>query len=200
MAPSVEESDEGWALVDGRRAASRNRIKDIYQNIRWCWVLFALTSVVLQATRTVNDDATRQAILNNGELVLTIVFDVEIIIRVLAELPDWRRFFYKGRNVFDLVLAIGSSIIQIPVIHQSTVYPWLTCFQLARFYRVILEIPRMKPLLVSIFNCGLYSLLITEHLTIASGLRKHVRSRQHDAFPRRDQYAGGARCSSVIAR
>ena len=48
----------------------------------------------------------------------------------------------------SLTELIGSTIIQIPAIHNSTVYPWLTIFQLMRFYRVILEIPRMKPLLV----------------------------------------------------
>ena len=87
-------------------------------------------------------------ILDKGELALTIMFDVEIVIRVLAYLPDWRKFFYRGQNVLDMFLAIGSSVIQIPAIHQSSVYPWLTIFQLMRFYRVILEIPRMKPLLV----------------------------------------------------
>jgi hypothetical protein len=49
------------------------------------------------------------------------------------------------------VLAIGSTIVLIPVIHNSPAYPWLTIFQLAQFYHVILEIPRMKPLLLSVF-------------------------------------------------
>jgi hypothetical protein len=49
------------------------------------------------------------------------------------------------------MLAIGSTIIQIPVVHNSQAYPWLTIFQLARFYHVILEIPRMRPLLLSMF-------------------------------------------------
>ena len=135
--------------MDGRRIAGQNRVKEIYENIRWCWVALALASVVLQATRTVNVSPTHEAILNKGELALTFVFDIEIAIRVIAHLPDWRSFFYRGQNVLDLVLAIGSSVIQIPAIHRSEVYPWLTIFQIARFYRVILEIPRMKPLLVS---------------------------------------------------
>lgn len=80
--------------------------------------------------------------------MLTIVFDIEIFVRVLSYLPDWRAFLGRGQNWLDLTLAIGSSIIQIPVIHNSSIYPWLTIFQLTRFYRVILEIPRMKPLLV----------------------------------------------------
>ncbi|KAI0776961.1 Ion transport protein-domain-containing protein [Trametes elegans] len=152
LAPVVDESEEGWSMVDGRRVAGRNRIRDIYENIRWCWVAFALLSVILQATRTVDMSDMHEEILDKGELALTITFDIEIVIRILAYLPDWRKFFYRGQNVLDLILAIGSSIIQIPAIHNSSVYPWLTIFQLMRFYRLILEIPRMKPLLLAVFG------------------------------------------------
>ncbi|KAI0822128.1 Ion transport protein-domain-containing protein [Trametes gibbosa] len=152
LAVVADENEEGWSVVDGRRVSGRNRIRDIYENIRWCWVFFALASLVLQATRTVDMSPMHAEILDKGELALTVTFDVEIVIRVLAYLPDWRRFFYRGQNVLDLLLAIGSSIIQIPAIHQSKVYPWLTIFQLMRFYRVILEIPRMKPLLLAVFG------------------------------------------------
>jgi len=113
-----------------------------------------------------------------GELVITLLFDVEILIRFLAALPDWRSFFGfsfgtrsgagyaggvgstgsiragatpgAGSNWLDLILAVGSSVIQIPVIRNSEAYPWFTIFQLARFYRVILEVPRMRPLMVSV--------------------------------------------------
>lgn len=147
LAPMINENEEAWAGNEGHRAKS-NRVKDVYENIRWCWVALALASLVLQATRTVDVGQLHQDVLNIGELVLTIVFDIEIFVRVLAHLPDWRTFFYGGQNWLDLVLAIGSTIVQIPAIHNSSVYPWLTIFQLVRFYRVILEIPRMKPLLV----------------------------------------------------
>lgn len=107
-------------------------------------------SLVLQATGNVDVSPMHKEVIDKGELALTLVFDLEIFIRIWAYLPDWRGFFGRGQNWLDLFLAIGSSIIQIPVIHDSKVYPWLTAFQLMRFYRVILEIPRMKPLLV----CG----------------------------------------------
>jgi voltage-dependent calcium channel len=90
-------------------------------------------------------------ILNIGKLVITIAFNIETIVHFIAHLPDWRGFFVQGHNYLDLVLAIGSTIIQIPVVHHSQAYPWLTIFQLARFYHVILEIPRMRPLLLSMF-------------------------------------------------
>lgn len=66
-----------------------------------------------------------------------------------AYAPYWRLFIRSGRNCFDLFLAVTCAIIQIPVIRRSSVYPWLTVFQLLRWYRVILVVPRMKPLLVS---------------------------------------------------
>jgi len=91
-------------------------------------------------------------ILDKSEFALTVAFDIEIILRIAAELPAWRRFFQHGNNWMDLLLAVGSSVIQIPVIHNSELYPWLTIFQLGRFYRVILEFPRMKPLMVSVVS------------------------------------------------
>ena len=116
---------------------------------KWFWVILALTSLTIQATRTVDPGPIHRQLLNSGELAITIAFDVEIIVRFATDLPDWRDFFRKGRNRLDLILAIGSTIIQIPPVRSSQVYPWLTIFQLLRFYRVILEVPRMKPLLVS---------------------------------------------------
>lgn len=99
-------------------------------------------------------DSTHIDVLYWGELLITLAFDFEIILRLFASLPDWRReFFGGGLNWFDLILAVGSSVIQIPAIRKSEVYPWFTILQLARFYRVILVIPRMKPLLVRVNTC-----------------------------------------------
>ena len=143
-----DEQDDGWTTVDARRPLRRNFAKIIYSYTHWCWVLLALASLALQATRTVNTTVNHEIIMYYGELTITLLFDVEIFLRMLATLPDWRVFFHHGNNWLDLILAIGSSIIQIPIIHGSAAYPWFTIFQLARFYRVILVIPRMRPLLV----------------------------------------------------
>ena len=157
LGPVVDEQDEGW-VADGRHATKNNCIKIFYQYTRWCWVFLALASLVLQATRTVDISEMHQTILDQGELAITLAFDLEIIVRILAELPDWRVFFVYGNNWFDLVLAIGCSTVQIPAIHGSNAYPWLTAFQLARFYRVILEVPRMRPLMVGFSYFSLRSL------------------------------------------
>ena len=41
--------------------------------------------------------STHEQVLNIGELVLTIAFDIEIAVRIVAHLPDWRSFFEIGR-------------------------------------------------------------------------------------------------------
>ncbi|KAE9397917.1 hypothetical protein BT96DRAFT_1020456 [Gymnopus androsaceus JB14] len=151
--PVIEdERDDGWAAIDRKPVKKNNIFKTIYSYTRWCWVLLALASLALQASRTATSSATHQEVLSLGEMGITIAFDLEIIVRMLASLPDWRSFFVRGQNWLDMTLAVGSSIIQIPVIKDSTVYPWFTVFQLARFYRVILEVPRMRPLLLSVFG------------------------------------------------
>ncbi|KAK7047557.1 calcium channel protein [Paramarasmius palmivorus] len=118
----------------------------------------ALTSLVLQATRTSEVSETHSQLMSWGELVITLLFDLEIAWRIVASLPDWRGFFRHGHNILDLVLAIGSSVIQLPWVKNSMVYPWFTIFQLARFYRVILVVPRMKPLMLTVFG-NMYGLV-----------------------------------------
>ncbi|KAF9650402.1 hypothetical protein BDM02DRAFT_3185438 [Thelephora ganbajun] len=147
------EHDENFGVIDGRLIATRrSKLKGYYQMTEWFWAILALASLTIQATRTVNPGPIHRQLLNSGELAITIAFDIEIIIRSATYLPDWRDFFRKGRNWLDLILAIGSTVIQIPPVRSSSVYPWLTIFQLLRFYRVILEVPRMKPLLLAVFG------------------------------------------------
>lgn len=142
--------DDGWLVIEGRKIPPRSNVfKTIYSYTSWIWVILALTSLVLQATRTVTISRTHALILYFGELAITLAFDIEMVLRGLAALPEWRRFFEHGNNWIDGVLAIGCTAIQIPGVIDSNVYAWFTIFQLARFYRVILVVPRMKPLLAS---------------------------------------------------
>ena len=150
LGPVVEGHQEGW--VNGKHVSQNNVLKVFYSYTRWCWVFLALASLAVQATASADMSDLHSQILDKSEFALTVAFDIEIILRIAAELPAWRRFFQHGNNWMDLLLAVGSSVIQIPVIHNSELYPWLTIFQLGRFYRVILEFPRMKPLMVSVVS------------------------------------------------
>ncbi|KAG2002361.1 high-affinity cell membrane calcium channel, variant 2 [Coprinopsis cinerea AmutBmut pab1-1] len=154
-----KDMDDGWAVVDNRKSASSTNIaKTFYSHTKWCWVLLALASLALQASRKVDMTRQHELILYYGELAITCAFDLEIVLRVLATLPDWRTFFQHANNWLDSFLALVCSIIQIPVIRNSTLYPWFTIFQLVRFYRVILVVPRMKPLLLAVFG-NMYGLV-----------------------------------------
>lgn len=154
----ADEQDDGWPATDGRQVQHKNIAKVIYEHTRYFWVILALVSLALQATRTVNVSEVHEMVMYYGELAITLIFDLEIILRILASLPDWRSFFKETQNNLDTFLAIGTSIIQIPVIRNSAAYPWMTILQLMRFYRVILEVPRMRPLLLTVFG-NLYGLL-----------------------------------------
>ena len=152
----MEEPEEGWSAVTGRHVY-KNRLKVWWSYTRLFWVFLAFASLVVQATATADMTATHQEIVDITERIITFAFNIEIVVRIAAELPAWRNFFQHGNNWLDLIIAIGSSVIQIPVIHNSSVYRWLTIFQLARFYRVILVVPRMKPLMVCLASHPLLS-------------------------------------------
>ena len=98
------------------------------------------------------------------ELAFTVAFDVEIMMRWIAFVldGDWRSFFAEKRNRVDLLLAVVTSIIQIPGIKGTRTYDWLTAFQLARFYRVIAAVPRMEALLIQVLGnlAGLSNMIL----------------------------------------
>jgi len=90
-----------------------------------------------------------------AETVATVIFAVEIIVRFAISFPDWRSFFRKTTNNCDLFLAVATCVIQIPVIHNSGVYGWLTIFQIMRVYRIIIAVPVTRDLLVPfLFSSG----------------------------------------------
>ncbi|KDQ07800.1 hypothetical protein BOTBODRAFT_591897 [Botryobasidium botryosum FD-172 SS1] len=150
--PILDEQDEGWSIIDGKHIRSTSALLKWYEYVSFTWVVLALVSLAFQASRAADSTDDYKKMLDDVEFYLTIAFDVEIVWRIAGHFPDWRSFKSKTHNNLDLVLAIGSSIVQIPAIHRSRVYPWFTIFQLARFYRVILFVPRMRPLLLQVFG------------------------------------------------
>ncbi|GAA5943198.1 hypothetical protein JCM10213_006241 [Rhodosporidiobolus nylandii] len=141
---------------------STSLVRKIYDKTAFVWVLAALASVAIQGAQEYGTPAHLRSTYERVELGLTLAFDVEIAIRVFASLPDWRSFFTGNANLVDTVLALVTTVLQIPGIKDSPAYPWLTCFQIARFYRVILFIPRMRRLLVRVLGTftGLVNMVV----------------------------------------
>ncbi|KAL1891649.1 calcium channel protein [Sporothrix stenoceras] len=145
-----------------RRATVLQRV---YKKTAWVWVLAIAFDLFVQAFRSASHE-NRISFINTCEIVVTILLDVEMVIRFSS---DWRRFHHNIQNLFDLALAVVTSVILIPPIHNATqVYAWLTAFQILRAYRVVLAIPMTRTLIklvlgnaTGIGNLMLFVFLIT---------------------------------------
>ncbi|CAI5758731.1 unnamed protein product [Candida verbasci] len=113
----------------------------LYYKFEFLLVIAVFVSLFVQCFRSYYMSETRRHVIYRFESGFTAVFLAEIIIRFLIHLPHWRLFFQSKRNIFDLFLAIITSIIILgPVKNRlGHAYYWLTVFQLMRFYRVVLS-------------------------------------------------------------
>ena len=136
---------EGWRA---RGATAQNWLQRVYRRTSLIWVGAIIADIAFQATRRADMSTAQATLLDRAELGFTLAFDVELVIRFVANLPHWRDFVRSERNLLDLTLAVVTSVIQIPLIKASQAYAWFTIFQIGRFYRVILAIPNMRRLLV----------------------------------------------------
>ena len=140
--------------ADMRRSRRvRRRAIELYKRAwgytKYLWLVLIVLSLSIQASQSAFQFPDARLWRNRAERYLTIAFDVEIILRFFTYALDGnpRMFLRKKHNSLDLFLAVITSVMQIPQVHLSGWYPWLTFFQLARFYRVIAAIPRMRVLL-----------------------------------------------------
>ena len=134
--------------LSNAKTAEKGKLLRLSRRTELFWVALVLASLIAQATKTSDSSADYLDLLRSIELAFTLAFDIEIVIRFIAYWPDWKTFLSMPTNSFDLFLVVTTSVIQIPVIANGSVYRWLTVFQLLRWYRFVLVFPRMKPLLV----------------------------------------------------
>lgn len=150
-------ADISQESVAERRPVSR--AQQWYDNTKILWIALITVDLTIQALRTATMGPASRRLLSTPlyatmltpgvtETVMTLIFAVEIVIRFAVSFPDWRRFFRSKSNCFDLFLAVATCVIQIPAIHDSSVYGWLTIFQIMRVYRVIMAVPITRDLLV----------------------------------------------------
>ncbi|EST08271.2 Ion transport domain protein [Kalmanozyma brasiliensis GHG001] len=146
--------DEKQTQKRGRFKSLAVGFKRVWGYTKYLWILAIIADISIQASRAIYLGPAELEKRSRIELYFTLAFDFEIVMRFLAFVldGDWRGFLRSKQNRADLFLAVITSLIQIPVIKNSQVYPWLTFFQLARFYRVIAAIPRMRVLLFRAFG------------------------------------------------
>ncbi|KAL6791155.1 calcium permeable channel [Trichoderma sp. SZMC 28013] len=123
--------------------------QNLYRKTSFFWLVVVAFALLSEACRSASMSHTRERFINAAEVVVTILLDVEIIIRIVA---FWPRFHRSWQNLFDLALAIITSAILIPPIHNTRVYAWLTVFQVLRAYRVVLAIPVTRKLILLVLG------------------------------------------------
>lgn len=151
---TAEKIDE--PLHDDDPKTKKSQLKKYFDKTHLFWILVIVYDLVVQSLRSARMSDDRKDFIMNSQTVVTFLLLLEIILRFLC---DWRRFFHSKHNCFDLLLAIVTAVMQIPVIHNSgRPYAWLSAFQIARIYRVVLAV-RVTRELVMIVNGTIVGLL-----------------------------------------
>lgn len=160
------EEDEPSPSRSDEVLTRRSLLQKAYDRTAIVWVIIIAFALIAHSCRSAVMSETRKVFIERTELVATILLDVEIFLRFLA---DWRRFHRSWRNLFDLGLALTTSIILIPPIQTSgRPYAWLTVFQILRAYRIVMAIPVTRKLILLVLgnamgigNLMLFVFLIT---------------------------------------
>jgi voltage-dependent calcium channel len=156
------EEQEG-AISDEDEVANKPRqsaVKKIYNKSYWFWIVLISYGLIVQCLTSATMGPGRARFISDSETIVTFLLLFEIVIRFVA---DWRSFVRSRRNAVDLFLAILTSIIQIPPIHNSgQPYAWLTIFQIVRIYRVVLAVPITRELIVMVVSnwSGMLNLIL----------------------------------------
>lgn len=155
---TAENIDEPTLSDDSQ--TNRSELKRLFDKTHWFWVLLIAYDLVVQSLRSAHMGKGRRDFIMDSESVVTLLLLVEIVLRFLC---DWRHFFRGRRNRFDLFLAVTTCIIQIPPIRNSgQPYAWLTAFQIARIYRLVLAVGVTRELVMVVFGniAGLLNLIL----------------------------------------
>ncbi|KAI0484781.1 Ion transport protein-domain-containing protein [Xylariaceae sp. FL0804] len=135
-------------------------LQKIYQRTSLLWVALIAYDLFVQAWRSSNMSPERRDFINDNSIVVTLLLDVEIVIRIVA---NWRGFHRSWRNLADLFLAIANTVIILPpIFHSGQTYAWLTLFQVLRVYRVVLAIPITRDLILLVLGnaAGIGNLIV----------------------------------------
>ncbi|KAJ6445532.1 protein phosphatase 2A regulatory subunit cdc55 [Purpureocillium lavendulum] len=134
-------------------------LQRLYDKTAVMWVIIITFALICQAFRSASMSPSRETFINVAEVIATILLDVEMVIRFIA---NWKGFYRSRRNLVDLGLAIVTTVILIPPIRHSRAYPWLSVFQIVRAYRIVLAIPVTRKLILLVLGnaAGIANLML----------------------------------------
>lgn len=138
----------------------KNHLQKLYEKTYWFWIMNIGAGLVIMCFRTSHMSNQQEQFVLNGETILTAVLALEILFRIAC---DWRHFFHNKLNCVDFALSVITCVTQIPQIRNSgQPYAWLTFFQIARIYRVVLAFAVTRELIMVVFSniVGLLNLIV----------------------------------------
>lgn len=131
----------------------KNQLRTLVRRSEPFWIFVIMFDIVAMCLRTSNMGTFRENFIMDTETVVTFLLVFEIILRFVS---DWRGFIRGKRNWTDLGLAVITLLMQMPPIHHSgQAYAWLSIFQIARIYRVVLAVPLTRDLVMVVFGNAL---------------------------------------------
>ena len=143
---------EGWQFEDQIRQVQSSARKYIIRLVNDPWFPYAgaflvFLNLIAMCFRRFDSTAEELRKIDRAEMGFTIIFLIEICLRI-AGAASWKAFTKKKSNVFDLFLAIVTTILLLPAVHNWEWFRYLTAFQVLRSYRLLPAIPGVRELMV----------------------------------------------------
>ena len=137
-----------------RELIDKKPLLKFYYRFEFIFIVIILAAFVTQTSRSSEMSEEKAHMLYRAESAFTLILLLEIILRFMLYVPQIKTFFLSRRNCFDLGLAVITSIIVIGPVKEKLghAYYWLTFFQCARFYRVVLFSSITSDLWIKIFK------------------------------------------------
>lgn len=119
-----------------------------FNNFSSVFVIIIIINFVMECFKRADDPMIAFDVFFKAQFVTSAILVGEIVARFLLFVPGhhWKIFFYSICNWIDLVLAIVTMVIILPPVYRNLgdAYGWLTFFQVARFYRVVMSVAFLK--------------------------------------------------------
>ncbi|KAG0308192.1 calcium channel protein [Dissophora globulifera] len=157
---------EGWQFEDQIHQARSPFRQWLIRIVNDPWfptvgAIMVLLDLLAMCFRRYDSSPTELMRIDNVEVAFTFYFLAEIGIRIAGH-STWQQFWKRKSNKFDLFLAIVTTILLIPVIHNWEWFRYLTAFQVMRAYRLIPAIPGVRDLMGAVIGSatGMFNLLL----------------------------------------
>lgn len=139
--------------------ARKSTLQRVVEKTKLLFTLIIVFGLVCQACRSARMSPSREKFIDGAEIAVTLVLDIEIAARLAS---NWRAFHRSWANLFDLALAVITTVILIPPVRHTTAYWWLTVFQIVRAYRIVLAVPMTRKLILLVLGnaAGIANLML----------------------------------------